>query len=142
MGQEWVAGDIFSMMTKRVSTHLMFFGKAAEALDLYSRIFPEFKVESLKNAPDGSVRGAQVSFQGHSLIVIDSPAVHAFTFTPAMSLFVDFTKRDELDAAFAELSSGGQVFMPLDNYGFSERFGWCCDRFGVSWQLNLEGLTL
>ncbi|WP_460596244.1 VOC family protein [Geomonas sp. Red276] len=24
-----------------------------------------------------------------------------------------------------------------NDYGFSRRFGWCCDRFGVSWQLNL-----
>jgi predicted 3-demethylubiquinone-9 3-methyltransferase (glyoxalase superfamily) len=28
--------------------------------------------------------------------------------------------------------------MPLDDYGFSTRFGWLNDRFGVSWQLNLE----
>ena len=27
--------------------------------------------------------------------------------------------------------------MPLDDYGFSQRFGWMNDRFGVSWQLNL-----
>ncbi|MCA8899133.1 MAG: VOC family protein, partial [Hyphomonas sp.] len=24
-----------------------------------------------------------------------------------------------------------------DNYGFSQRFGWIADKFGVSWQLNL-----
>jgi predicted 3-demethylubiquinone-9 3-methyltransferase (glyoxalase superfamily) len=27
--------------------------------------------------------------------------------------------------------------MPFDNYGFSQKFGWVSDRFGVSWQLNL-----
>ncbi len=32
----------------------------------------------------------------------------------------------------------GHVFMPLGDYGFSKRFGWCADRFGVSWQLNFQ----
>ena len=62
---------------------------------------------------------------------------HAFTFTPSISLFVDFASADELGAAFANLSKGGKVLMPVDNYGFSRRFGWCVDRSGVSWQLNL-----
>lgn len=67
----------------------------------------------------------------------DSYVKHAFTFTPSVSLFVDFATAEELDASFAKLGEGGTVFMPLDNYGFSPRFGWCSDRFRVSWQLNL-----
>ncbi len=39
---------------------------------------------------------------------------------------------------FAELSDGGDVFIPLDSYPFSEKFGWVADEFGVSWQLNLD----
>lgn len=27
--------------------------------------------------------------------------------------------------------------MPLGDYGFSKKFGWLNDQFGVSWQLNL-----
>jgi predicted 3-demethylubiquinone-9 3-methyltransferase (glyoxalase superfamily) len=42
-----------------------------------------------------------------------------------------------LERVFAILSEGGEVLMPLDNYGFSQKFGWVNDRFGVSWQLNL-----
>jgi len=43
----------------------------------------------------------------------------------------------ELEGAFGRLSEGGEVLMPLDDYGFSARFGWVRDRFGPSWQLNL-----
>lgn len=67
----------------------------------------------------------------------ESPIKHPFDFTPAVSLFVDFDSAEELDRVFAALSEGGFVMMPLDNYGFSERFAFIQDRYGVSWQLNL-----
>ena len=129
-------------MTK-VSTHLMFQGKATAALDFYKSIFSDFVIEQLEkygaDAKDqaGTIKQAKVSFAGHSLIVIDSAPVHAFDFTPSMSLFVDFDSKETLEAAFAKLSDGGTTMMPLDNYGFSQRFGWLADKFGVSWQLNL-----
>ncbi len=121
----------------------MFSGDASAAMELYGSVFPEFRVERIERyrvgepGPEGTVKRADATLHGHALIVIDSPVKHAFSFTPAVSLFVDFATRDELESAFSTLSSGGQVFMPLDDYGFSKRFGWCADRFGVSWQLNL-----
>jgi len=63
---------------------------------------------------------------------------HAFTFTPSMSIFVDCENEAELHEAFKQLSEGGKVLMPLDSYGFSSKFWWVSDRFGVSWQLNLR----
>ncbi len=63
------------------------------------------------------------------------PRVHVH---PAVSIFVECENEGELEEAFRRLADGGQVLMPLDNYGFSRRFAWVADRFGVSWQLNLE----
>ena len=130
-------------MVRSVATHLMFAGDATAALELYATVFPEFRIERIERyaageaGPAGTVRRADLSFGEHRLIVIDSPVKHAFTFTPAMSLFVDCDSAATLDAAFAQLAQDGRVYMPIANYGFSERFGWCSDRFGVSWQLNL-----
>ena len=70
---------------------------------------------------------------------MDSAAPHAFTFTPAMSLFVECESEEEIRRLYSALSNAGQVLMPLDDYGFSKQFGWVNDRFGVSWQLNLAG---
>ena len=36
-----------------------------------------------------------------------------------------------------QLGDGGTVRMPGNDYGFSKRFAWVDDRFGVSWQLNV-----
>ena len=130
-------------MAIKGATHLMFAGEASRALELYAAVFPSFRIARLdrygKGEPgaEGSVKYAEASLGGHALIVIDSPVQHAFTFTPAMSLFVDCDSEQALEAAFAQLAAGGRVLMPVGDYGFSTKFGWCADRFGVSWQLRL-----
>ena len=130
-------------MARSVSTFLMFTGKAEEAMNRYVSLFPGSQVTGLEHfgpgeqGAEGSVKRATLTLCGHQLMCYDSPPVHDFTFTPAISLFVECESADELDTAFAALSDGGQVFMPVSSYGFSTRFGWCSDRYGVSWQLNL-----
>ena len=47
-----------------------------------------------------------------------------FKFTPAISFFVHCNSHEEINTLFEKLSDYGNVLMPLDNYGFSERFGW------------------
>jgi predicted 3-demethylubiquinone-9 3-methyltransferase (glyoxalase superfamily) len=130
------------MMAKTVSTHLMFQGDAHDAIELYASIFDEFVVGERTLHEEGENEGrlqlARVTFAGHELIIFDSPPVHNFTFTPAMSLFVEFDEADQLRQAFEVLSEGGEIAMPLDDYGFSPLYGWVQDRYGVSWQLSLK----
>ena len=51
-----------------------------------------------------------------------------------LTLTVDSEK--EAERVYALLSEGGQIFMPLNTYPFSRKFGWLSDKYGVSWQLN------
>ena len=76
------------------------------------------------------------TLHGQEFMCIDSPAKHAFTFTPATSLFITCDTEAEVESLFGKLSEGGQVLMPLDAYPFARRYGWCNDRFGVSWQIS------
>jgi predicted 3-demethylubiquinone-9 3-methyltransferase (glyoxalase superfamily) len=126
-----------------VKTYLMFQGDAQQAVDLYLSIFKDFTVRIIerygKDEPvaKGAFKVAKASLAGHEFIIFDSPPMHDFSFTPSISITVDFDIADELETAFARLSEGGKVMMPLDDYGFSKRYSWIADRFGVSWQLNL-----
>ena len=130
-------------MTREVATHLMFEGSAEKAMKLYVSIFSGSEITHVERygpgeqGAEGTIKRADFTLGGHHLICIDSPVKHAFTFTPSMSIFVDCENEAELNEAFKELSEAGKVLMPLDNYGFSKKFGWVSDRFGVSWQLNL-----
>ena len=70
-------------------------------------------------------------------MAIDSPLEHKFTFTPSTSIYVNCESENEIDTLFDKLSKNGQVFMPLNKYPFSDKFGWLSDKYGISWQLNL-----
>ncbi len=131
-------------MARQILTHLMFEGAAEEAMNFYVSLFEDAAVTEVRRygpgeaGQEGSVMMAYFRLRDRDFICIDSPIEHGFTFTPAMSVFVECEDEAELERLFAELSSGGQVMMPLDDYGFSRRYGWVCDRFKVSWQLNLQ----
>ena len=131
-------------MSSKISTFLMFEGKAEEAMNFYVSLFKDSSITHLQRygpgqaGAEGSVMQAAFSLNGQRFMCIDSSVKHGFTFTPAMSIFVDCDSEAELDTLFAKLSEGGQVLMPLGQYPFSPKFGWLADRYGVSWQLNLK----
>lgn len=130
-------------MGGKVRPFLMFEGKAEEAMNAYVTLIPDSEILSIERygpdgpGPEGSVLRALFRVADQEVHCIDSHVHHAFTFTPAFSFFVECDSEAELERSFAALLDGGQALMPLDNYGFSRRFGWVNDRFGVSWQFNL-----
>ncbi|RHW17934.1 VOC family protein [Sphingomonas gilva] len=130
-------------MTKATPFLMFQHGKAEAALDFYVATVPGSRIVSIERfgpdgpGPEGTVLRAHVEIAGQEVMAHDSFITHGFDFTPSFSFFVDCADMDEVERLFAALSEGGAVLMPLDNYGWSERFGWVSDRFGVSWQLSL-----
>jgi predicted 3-demethylubiquinone-9 3-methyltransferase (glyoxalase superfamily) len=117
---------------------------AEEAMNYYVQIFDNSEIIEIQRygkdspAKEGTIMKAIFELNGKKFICSDSYIQHDWTFSPAISMFVECNTENELDALFKKLSKNGKVYMELNNYGFSQKFGWVEDKFGVSWQLNLE----
>ena len=119
-------------------------GKAEEAIKLYISLFKNSEIKHMDywkegepGGKEGLVKHATFTLNGLEYMASDSTAEHNFAFTPSMSIFVNCESEEELDKLFKKLSENGFIMMELDNYGFSKKFGWLADKYGVSWQLNL-----
>lgn len=125
-------------------------GKAEEAISFYTTIFPNSEIKSITKYREGEGGGTPelikygvFTINNKEYRVSESNYNHKWSFTPGVSIFVDCTSEKEIDTLFDQLSSNeGKIMIPLDNYrsdnyGFGKKFGWCEDKYGVSWQLNL-----
>ena len=110
-------------------------GNAEEAINFYTSIFPNSEIKSMTKYSEGEEGGTPelikhgvFTLNGVEYMVSESNYNHAWSFTPGVSLFVSCNSEDEIQALFEELSSNG----------FGKKFGWCEDKYGISWQLNLS----
>jgi len=124
-------------------------GKAEEAINFYTSIFPNAKIKSIHKYAEGEAGGSPdlikygvFTLNGTDYMVSESNYNHAWSFTPAVSILI--TDNDVIETLFDKLSSnGGLVMVPLDSYngegdyGFGKKFGWCEDKYGISWQFVL-----
>ncbi|WP_124071375.1 VOC family protein [Filibacter tadaridae] len=116
---------------------------AEEAMNYYTSLIEDSQITSIvrygsdESGKEGTVMQATFTLKGQEFMCIDSNVKHKFSFTPSFSIYITCNTEEELDNLYQELNEGGQVLMPLGDYGFSKKFGWLNDRFGVSWQLNL-----
>ncbi|SIS45490.1 VOC family protein [Salimicrobium flavidum] len=123
---------------KNVTPFLMFQEQnAEEAMNFYTSLFDDASIEHIKRYEDGTVMEGFFTLSGQGFRCTDSPIEHNFAFTPSFSTFIDCETVAEFDKLYEALQENGEVLMPEGDYGFSPKFAWVNDRFGVSWQINL-----
>jgi predicted 3-demethylubiquinone-9 3-methyltransferase (glyoxalase superfamily) len=126
---------------QKITPFLWFDNQAEEAMNFYTSIFKNSKLGSVTRygedgpGPAGTVMTGTFQLDGQEFMALNG-GPH-FTFTPAISFFVNYETEQEIDKLWEKLTEGGTVLMELDKYPFSEKFGWLEDKFGVSWQLIL-----
>ena len=93
-------------MNQKIKTFLMFEGQCEQAINFYVALFPGAAVTSIRRygpgepGAEGSVKQAAFTIKDQIFMAIDSPTKHGFTFTPAMSLFVDCESEAESTNCF------------------------------------------
>lgn len=106
-------------------------GKAKEAIDMYTKVFPNSKIDMVVpyEKGDGDVEGylkhSRFNLDGLGLMAMDSSAKHEFVFNEAISFMVSCDTQEEIDYFWGKLSAIPEA----------EQCGWLKDKYGVSWQI-------
>jgi predicted 3-demethylubiquinone-9 3-methyltransferase (glyoxalase superfamily) len=114
---------------QKITPFLWFDGKAEEAMNFYTSIFRNSKIGRITRHGEtgpgqkGTVMSATFQLDGQEFIALNGGPM--FTFSPAISFFVNCETQAEVDDLWEKLSEGGE----------RQRCGWLKDKYGVSWQI-------
>jgi predicted 3-demethylubiquinone-9 3-methyltransferase (glyoxalase superfamily) len=109
---------------QKITPFLWFDGRAEEAMNFYVSIFRNSKVGNVTRAgPNGPVFSVTFTLEGQEFFALNGGP--QYSFTPAISLFVNCETQQEVDELWRKLTDGGS----------EEPCGWLRDRFGLSWQI-------
>lgn len=111
------------MISKKITPFLWFNNNALEAAEFYVSLFKNSKIIDRPN-DDAPVTSVALILDGQELIAFNG-GPH-FTFTPAISLFVNCETQEEVDVLWNKF---------LENGGKESQCGWLNDKYGLSWQI-------
>ena len=113
----------------KITPFLWFNDQAEEALNFYTAIFKNSKIGSVSRygeggpGPQGSVMSATFELNGQEFMALNGGPL--FTFTEAISFFVNCETQAEVDELWEKLTEGGE----------ESQCGWLKDKYGLSWQI-------
>ena len=138
------------MKSTLIQPYLFFGGRCEEALEFY-RTALGAEVDLMmrfKDAPqpmppgtiapefENKVMHATFRIAGNTLMASDGRGGEPQSFT-GFSLSLAVPTQAEAERAFAALSAGGQVTMPMGKTFWSPCFGMLTDRFGMGWMVAI-----
>ncbi len=114
-------------MSNKIYSCLWFNGQAKAAAQFYTTVFKNCKLISENDFV------SMLDIEGSKLMCLNGGP--QYKHTPAVSQFVTCESDEEIQHLWDKLSEGGKVLMNLGKYDWSPNYGWCEDKFGVSWQI-------
>ena len=114
---------------QKITPFLWFNDQAEEAMNFYTSLFKNSRITMLRRygeegpGPKGTVMTGSFELEGQQFMALNG-GPH-FSFTPAISLFVNCQTQEEVDELWDKFSAGG----------VTNQCGWLQDKYGVSWQI-------
>jgi predicted 3-demethylubiquinone-9 3-methyltransferase (glyoxalase superfamily) len=114
---------------QKIRPFLWFNDQAEDAVNFYVSMFKDSRVVSMNRYgegapfPKGTVMSATFIIEGQEFLALNGGP--KYSFTPAISLFVNCETQQEVDALWSKLSAGGK----------EDACGWLRDKYGLSWQI-------
>ena len=111
---------------QKITPFLWFDDKAEEAANFYVSVFKNSKIGSIARygdagpGPKGSVMTVSFELEGQPFIALNGGPL--YTFSPAISFFVDCKTQQEVDELWDKLTAGGGEV----------ECGWLRDKYGLS----------
>lgn len=119
------------MAQDKLGICLWYDGQAEDAARLYCDLFHGAKLGEIVRAPldwpggeKGSVITVDFTAFGQTFLALNGGSGEGFTNAMSVQIFTD--TQEETDRYYDGLVADGGEAMPCS---------WCCDRFGVSWQI-------
>jgi predicted 3-demethylubiquinone-9 3-methyltransferase (glyoxalase superfamily) len=140
-------------ITQKLTPFLAFQGNAEEAMEFYTSLFDDAEIVQVIRAreedpgwTEGTLQHAIFSLAGQQVMFINTPppgnhlhkvaAWHEFAFNPSFTIYLRCDSNEEFDRLYEAFSEKGDIHLPAASYGFSPKFAWVTDRYGISWRLN------
>jgi predicted 3-demethylubiquinone-9 3-methyltransferase (glyoxalase superfamily) len=109
---------------QKIVPFLWFDGKAEEAMNFYVSVFKTAKAGRVsRQGQNGPVFSVEFELEGQQFYGLNGGPMYSFT--PAISLFVNCETQAEVDDLWGKLTAGGS----------EQPCGWLKDKFGLSWQI-------
>ncbi len=132
-----IAFGNFSDVAQKITPTLLFantsHGRAEEAIHFYTSIFENstitgiLKYQAGESEPEGTVKHVMFNLLGQRFMAVDS-TLHSFSFNEAITIIINCQTQAEVGYYWDKLKEGGE----------EGPYNWLKDKFGVSWQVELD----
>jgi len=134
---------------QKITPFLWFDNNAEEAVNFYTSLFSDSKILTITRYDEtgakasgqkaGSAMTVEFKLEGQNFTALNG-GPH-FKLNQSTSFFVYCESDEKIEKIYNKLSEGGQILFPLDKYDWSPRYAWVIDRFGLSWQLDVDKIN-